>query len=102
MREPLIGHVTRGNIFRDLGFGPVEAEYLRIRSDLAIAIERELRDRGLTQAAAAKLLGVHPPRVSDLLRGKLELFSLETLIEMLTKLGVRVEVKVGGRARRKR
>jgi predicted XRE-type DNA-binding protein len=98
----LIGHVTRGNIFRDLGFGPVEAEYLRIRSDLAIAIEREIRDRRLTQVAAAKLLGVHPPRVSDLLRGKLELFSLETLIEMLTKLGVAVEVRVGKKVRRKR
>lgn len=102
MREPLIGHVTRGNIFRDLGFGPVEAEHLRIRADLMIAVQETITERKLSQAAAAKLLGVHPPRVSDLMRGQVGLFSIETLIEMLTKLGVRVEVKVGGRARRKR
>ena len=50
--------------------------------------------RGLTQAQAAKLLGVYQPRVSDLMRGRIEVFSIETLIEMLSCLGVGVDVVV--------
>jgi predicted XRE-type DNA-binding protein len=57
-----------------------------------IRIEKELGSRGLTQAKAAKLLGVTQPRVSDLLRGRVELFSADALIEMLARLGIRVRL----------
>lgn len=78
------------NVFRDLGFGPEESEHLVIRADLMIQIEKELDRRGLNQAQAAKLLRVTQPRVSDLRRGRIDLFSIDTLIDMLARLGVRV------------
>ena len=86
--------VTRssGNVFRDLGFGPEEAQHLLVRSELMLKIERLLKARGLTQAAAARIMGVSQPRVSDLLRGKIGLFSTDSLIDMLAKLGVTVRV----------
>jgi predicted XRE-type DNA-binding protein len=86
--------VTRstGNVFRDLGFPPDEAEHLRIRADLLLQLQKAIEARELKQAAAAKLLGVSQPRVSDLMRGRLDLFSVDTLIEMLARLGIRVRV----------
>jgi predicted XRE-type DNA-binding protein len=83
---------SSGNVFQDLGFPVEEAENLRIRSDLMIEISRLIEARGLTQTAAAKLLGVSQPRVSDLVRGKIELFSVDTLIAMLGAAGVQVHV----------
>ena len=82
------------NVFEDVGFPPKEAEHLRIRADLMIELTRVMQARGLTQAAAAKLLGVTQPRVSDLMRGKIERFSIDTLIAMLARAGVGVTVKV--------
>jgi len=76
-------------VFRDLGFPPEEAEHLRVRADLLIQIQKALEARGLKQAEAAKLLGVTQPRVSDLVRGRLDLFSVDILIAMLARLGVR-------------
>ena len=88
------GRNTRssGNVFRDLGFGREEAEHLAIRSELMMKIEQLLLTRGLTQAVAAKLMGVSQPRVSDLLRGRLDLFSTDALIDMLARLGLRVRL----------
>jgi len=83
---------SSGNVFRDLGFVPEEAEHLRVRADLMIKIEKVLKARGLKQAEAAKLMGVTQPRVSDLLRGRIELFSSDALIDMLARLGVRVRL----------
>jgi predicted XRE-type DNA-binding protein len=89
--------VTRssGNVFRDLGFGPEEAQHLLVRSELMLKIEELLKGRGLTQAAAARIMGVSQPRVSDLLRGKIGLFSTDSLIDMLAKLGVPVRIAFG-------
>ena len=63
-----------------------------IRADLMIKIEKVLKARKLTQAKAAELMGVSQPRVSDLLRGKIELFSSDALIDMLARLGLRVRL----------
>ena len=84
--------VTRstGNVFRDLGFGPDAAAHLLVRADLMIQLHKAIATRGLKQAEAAKLLRVTQPRVSDLLRGRIELFSSDTLIDMLANLGMRV------------
>ncbi|HEY7322005.1 MAG TPA: helix-turn-helix transcriptional regulator [Candidatus Binatia bacterium] len=84
--------VTRssGNVFRDLGFPPREAEHLLVRSDLMIQIQKLIASRRLTQAEVAKILYVTQPRVSDLLRGRIDLFSTDALIDMLGRLGVRV------------
>lgn len=83
---------STGNVFRDLGFSPDEAEHLRIRSDLLLQLQKAVKSQGLKQAEAAKLLDVTQPRVSDLMRGRLDLFSVDTLIDMLARLGIRVRV----------
>lgn len=73
---------SSGNVFADLGFGPEEAEHLRIRSDLMIALRRLIEDRRLTQADAARVFGVTQPRISNLVRGRINLFSIDTLVDM--------------------
>src|SRR2546426_2149620 len=90
---------SSGNVFRDLGFPRQEAENLRIRSDLMISLCKLIEAKGLTQARAAKQLGVSQPRISDLMRGKIELFSVDGLIEMLGHAGARVSFLVKTRKR---
>jgi predicted XRE-type DNA-binding protein len=84
---------SSGNVFSDLGFDPDEAEHLRIRSALMATLRQVLRDRDLTQAAAATLLEVSQPRVSDLMRGKIDLFSIDALVDMLARANVRVDIR---------
>ncbi len=86
---------SSGNVFRDLGFSAEEATHLKIRSDLMIRLTRLIEDRDLTQAAAATLLGVTQPRISDLTRGKIDRFSIDTLIAMLGHAGVGVRIVLG-------
>jgi predicted XRE-type DNA-binding protein len=85
---------SSGNVFRDLGFGPEEAENLRLRSELMIQLSRVIKERELTQARAAKLFSVSQPRVSDLVRGKIHRFSVDTLIAMLGHTGVHISLVV--------
>jgi len=92
------GRRSTGNVFRDLGFGEDEAENLRIRADLMIELTKLIEAQGLTQAAAAELLGVTQPRVSDLMRGKIDRFSVDSLIEMLGHAGACVSVVVTQRS----
>ncbi len=90
---------SSGNVFRDLGFSSEEAENLKIRTDLMIRLSTLIEARGLTQAQAADLFGVTQPRVSDLVRGKIDRFSIDTLIAMLGHAGVRVQIVVGRTAK---
>ncbi len=90
---------SSGNVFRDLGFARQEAEHLKIRADLMIRIARLIEARQLTQAQAARLLGVTQPRISDLVRGKIDRFSVDSLIEMLGHAGARITVVVKPRRR---
>lgn len=90
---------STGNVFRDLAFPAHEAEHLLVRSNLMLRLEQEIKGRGLTQAAAASRLGVSQPRVSNLLGGRIQLFSTDMLIDMLARLGVRVRVVTAGRKR---
>ena len=85
---------SSGNVFADLGFEPEEAEHLRIRSDLMSALKRLIEDRNLTQAEAARVFGVTQPRISHLVRGRIDLFSIDTLVDMLARAGIRVEISV--------
>lgn len=84
---------SSGNVFADLGFDSDEAEHLRIRSALMATLRQILQSKELTQAEAAELLEVNQPRVSDLVRGKIDLFSIDTLVDMLARAGVRVDVR---------
>lgn len=90
-------HVTpaNGNVFRDLGFPPAEAENLKVRSDLMSALQDLMVERGLTQVEAAKVFGVSQPRISDLKRDKIDRFTVDALINMLARAGLSVRVKIG-------
>jgi len=81
---------STGNVFGALGFSAEESEHLLVRADLLLQLQKTLATRDLTQIQAAKLLHVTQPRVSDLLRGRLDLFSTDSLIDILARLGVRV------------
>ena len=91
---------SSGNVFRDLGFSPDEAEYLNIRAQLMVNLQKAITARGLKQAEAARLLGVTQPRVSDLMRGRIDLFSIDTLIDMLARLEIRAKIVLQPRRRR--
>lgn len=91
---------SSGNVFRDVGFPDEQAEHLLIRSDLMIQVQKSIAAKGLKQAEAAKVLHVSQPRVSDLLRGRIDLFSTDTLIDMLARLGVGVRLVMKPKARR--
>lgn len=86
-----------GNIYEDLGFPPGEARNLKIRSMLMLTASRFIEERGLTQVEAAQLMGVSQPRISDLVRGRIRQFTIDSLINMLTNAGVRVEVRAAGK-----
>ncbi len=88
---------SSGNVFRDLGFSREEAEHLLSRSDLMIALQKALERRAVKQAEAAKILGVTQPRVSYLLRGRIDLVSTDALIDMLARMGIRVRVVLSRR-----
>ena len=93
---------SSGNVFCDLGFPPEEAERLKVRSDLMISVQKAIAARRLKQAEAAKRLGVTQPRVSDLMRGRIDLFSIDTLIDMLARLGIRAKIVLQPARRRAR
>jgi predicted XRE-type DNA-binding protein len=90
-------HTTKESVFDDLGFNEAEAANLKIRAALMRAIEQELSKKNLTQAQASKLLGVSQPRISDLKRGKMQLFTIDMLVNMLTKLGKPVYLVIDDR-----
>jgi predicted XRE-type DNA-binding protein len=84
---------SSGNVFIDLGFSPEEAAILQMRADLMADLRKFIKARKFTQSKAAELLGVSQSRISDLTRGKWEKFSLEMLITLATKAGMRVSLK---------
>jgi len=94
--------ITRssGNVFLDLGFPSEEAEYLKIRSTLMIHLRKTIEAKGMKQAEAAKLLGVTQPRVGDFYKGKIHLFSIDTLVDMLSRAGIHIKLVVGSSKRK--
>lgn len=68
---------------------------MKLRASLMMALDRHIRTKGWTQAEAARRLGVTQPRISDLLPGKITLFSIDTLVSMLAEAGLRVEMRIG-------
>ena len=81
-----------GNVFAYLGFANPEQE--RLKSNLTLEIYKILKERGLRQSEAAKLLGMSQPRVSELMRGRSGMFSASRLMEFLTALDQDVEITV--------
>jgi len=83
-----------GNVFEDLGFAAGEAENLRLRADLMARIETHYRRSGLTQADAAKALGLTQPRLNALLKGRIDLFSLDALVCIASRAGMTVRLSI--------
>jgi predicted XRE-type DNA-binding protein len=73
---------------------PEEAENMKLRSVLMTALKQHIARSNMTQAEAARQLGVTQPRVSDLMRGKINLFGLDALVNMATAAGLRIEMQV--------
>ena len=73
---------------------PAAAANMKLRSSLMIALPSHISAEGLIQTEAARVLGVTQPRVSDLMRGKINLFSLNTLVDMVAAAGLHLEVRV--------
>lgn len=95
------GHDTRetkitygsDNVFEDVGFEAEEAANLRIRADLLLDLREYIRARGWTQAEAAAFFGETQPRISNLLKGEISRFSIDKLINMLARAGIRVRLE---------
>ena len=84
---------SSGSVFTDLGFSPDEAAILQMRADLMSDLRKFIKAKKITQAKAAAIFGVSQSRVSDLIRGKWERFSLEMLITLATKAGMHVSLQ---------
>jgi predicted XRE-type DNA-binding protein len=85
---------SSGNVFVDLGFPAEEATVLAMRSQLMCDLELLITARGWTQAQAAKHLNIAQSRVSDLVRGKWDKFSLDTLISLAARAGKTVTLEM--------
>jgi predicted XRE-type DNA-binding protein len=92
MSDDITVNDSSGNVFADLGIENAD-EYMA-KSELAAEILRIVQRRRLTQAEAAKLLGIRQPKVSELLRGRLDGFSTDRLLRFITRLGYDVQIKL--------
>jgi predicted XRE-type DNA-binding protein len=91
--EPLVIE-SFDSVWEALGFSPQESARLEARSMLMIQLREIIRKERWTQAVAAKRCGVSQPRINDLIRGKIDKFSIDALIEMATALGRRVNFEL--------
>ena len=94
MSEKLKMTRSSGNVFRDMGFSKAEAENLRLRSQLMRQIDAYYRESGMTQAAAARVLGLTQPRLNALLKGRLSQFSLDAMVNIASNAGMNVRLVV--------
>lgn len=92
MKEKIVP--SSGNVFADLGFPPEEAAILVMRADLMAQLRLVVEKRNWTQVEAAKVLGISQSRVSDLMRGKWDKFSLDMLVTLATRAGLQCELKL--------
>ncbi len=83
-----------GNVFIDLGFPPAEAEVMKLRAEVMIRMQQHLKAQGWTQAEAARQLGITQPRISRLLKHKVEDFSLDMLLTLAARAGLHPELRL--------
>ncbi len=87
---------SSGNVFADLDLDPAEASILQMRAKLMNDLRQYIQSMGLTQMETAKILGIAQSRVSDLMRGKWDKFSLEMLITLEARAGRQVTLELAG------
>ena len=85
---------SSGNVFLDLGFPPEEAVVLAMRADLMARMRLYIERREFTQVEAAAAFGISQSRVSDLMRGKWDKFSLDMLLTLAAKAGLQPQLKL--------
>lgn len=83
------------NVWDAIEKTPAAAANMKLRAALMMALTEYIREQGLSQQQAAKKFGVTQPRISDLTRGRIELFAIDTLVNMLAMAGLQVKVRVG-------
>ena len=86
------------NVWDAIEQTPAQAENMKFRSALMRALKDHIARSKLSQSQAAKLFGVTQPRISDLMRGKIELFGLDTLVNMVGSAGLHVKMHISGAA----
>ena len=82
------------NIFDDLGFNPEEAANLKIRADLILDLQKYIKKQEWTQQEAAIFFNETQPRISNLMNGDIERFSIDKLVQMIFKAGMKIKVEV--------
>ncbi|SNT38554.1 Predicted DNA-binding protein, contains XRE-type HTH domain [Granulicella rosea] len=82
------------NVWDALEDTPAQAENMKVRSELMIALQEHIKKEGLSQVEAAKIFGVTQPRISDLMRGRIDLFAIDSLVGMLGTAGMHVELHI--------
>ena len=92
MKEQIIK--GQDNIFEDLGFEPEEAANLKIRADLILDLQKYIKQQKWTQKEAAKFFNETQPRISNLMNGDIERFSIDKLVQMIVKAGMKIKVEV--------
>jgi len=88
------GHITTGNVLEDLGFSTQEIREMEIKHDLWVSIRAEIEARKLTQTQLAKVLQIHQPDASLLLRGQIARFSITRLLQFADRLRLSVTINV--------
>ncbi|HEV2990506.1 MAG TPA: helix-turn-helix transcriptional regulator [Candidatus Angelobacter sp.] len=92
-------HVTKGNIFDDLGFRPHEAAALKVKATILNALLEHVRQRHYTQVQLAEILGDYQPNISQFLNGKISKMSIEKLLHYATRLNMDTHISVKAKAR---
>jgi predicted XRE-type DNA-binding protein len=90
--------IGSSNVFEDLGFESEDAINLKIRADLMIDLRHFIQSQKWTQTEAAEFFGETQPRISNLMNGDIDRFSIDKLVQMLTRAGMQVQVSVSNRA----
>ena len=88
--------ITKGqdNIFDDLGFEVEEAVNLKIRADLILDLQKHIKQQEWTQQEAADFFNETQPRISNLMNGDIERFSIDKLVQMIVKAGMKIKVEI--------
>lgn len=85
---------SSGNVFVDLGFDEAEARVMALRTELMLRIEQHMKAKGWSQAEAARRMSITQPRVSKLARGAWQEFSMDMLLTLATRAGMRPELRI--------
>jgi len=97
-REPFDVSPGSDNVFVDLGFETEEAMNLQVRADLMLNLRAHIQDQGWSQKDAAEFLGETQPRISNLMNGEINRFSIDKLVSLLGKVGMEVRIEVSTKA----